>query len=72
MFVDLEADGSDGLDGFRFDFEDDDGEFGWNLTADLDGRGEQELRRGVEAQIRDMAVGPRSNRVQGNKEVRSI
>ena len=72
----LEADGSDGLDGFSFDFEDDDGEFSWNLTADLDGRGneeKQELRRGVEAQIRDMAVGQKIKLAyKGNKEVRSI
>ena len=71
-----EADGSDGLDGFSFDFEDDDGEFSWNLTADLDGRGneeKQELRRGVEAQIRDMAVGQKIKLAyKGNKEVRSI
>ncbi|MEC7947007.1 MAG: hypothetical protein VX265_05525, partial [Myxococcota bacterium] len=66
----------DTLGGFSFDFDDDSDEFSWNLTADLDGKRDdekQELKRGLEGQIRDMAVGQKIKLAyKGNKEVRSI
>lgn len=67
--------GADG-EGFSFDFADDDDEFTWNLTADLSGKGDSEkveLKRGLEAQVRDMAVGQKIKLAyKGNKEVRAI
>lgn len=64
------------VSGFSFDFSDDSDEFSWNLTADLDGRADsekQELKRGLEGKIRDMAVGQKIKLAyKGNKEVRSI
>jgi hypothetical protein len=64
------------LGGFSFDFADDDDEFTWNLTADLSGKGDSEkveLKRGLEAQVRDMAVGQKIKLAyKGNKEVRAI
>jgi hypothetical protein len=72
---DAPADSGDASD-FSFDFSDDSDEFSWNLTADLDGRADtekQELKRGLEGKIRDMAVGQKIKLAyKGNKEVRSI
>ncbi len=71
----LAADGS-GDGGFDFDFTDDGEEFSWSLTGELDGKSNEEiteLKRGIEAQIRDMAVGQKIKLAyRGNKEVRGI
>ena len=64
------------LGDFSFDFSDDADEFSWSLTADLDDADDgetQELKRGLEGKIRDMAVGQKIKLAyKGNKEVRSI